>query len=184
MKKNNLKILGALSLAGVFYAGIVQADTGWYTGISGDLTWISHSKTGGGFNVDAGYRLDPNVRVEGEFGYHNAPGDTGYSDTYYFTYMANGYYDFNQYGVSTNGMRITPYLGAGIGVADYRFGQSNFANTFHHHNTDFAYQGMAGLNFICDSMPNVDWVLGYRYTGAGTDDIEANNLEIGLRYHF
>jgi hypothetical protein len=185
--KNSTKILSALSLAFVLSAGAVQANgAGWYTGVSGDLTWLQHSDTGAGVNVDLGYKIEPSLRLEGEVGYHNAPGKSGYADTYYFTYMANGYYDFDQFSVrpDNSGLRITPYLGAGIGIAQYHSGQSNFANTFHNHDTDFAYQGMAGVSFVADSMPNTDWAVGYRYTGAGSNDIEANNIEFGLRYHF
>jgi len=186
--KNYAKAAGILCLA-IMGAGAAQAeiiDNGnWYAGISGDLTWLDHSGTGGGVNLDLGYRIMPDIRLEGEAGYHNVPGDSGYTDTHYFTYMGNAYYDFNKFTFTPTGtLRIVPYLGAGLGVAEASFGNSTVANTFHHHDTDFAYQGMAGITLACSSMPNIDWSLGYRYLGETDNDVSANNVELALRYHF
>lgn len=176
-------------LVSLMSAGSTYADAGangWYVGGSGDVTWLEHSDTGGGGNIDIGYRIAPDIRLEGEVGYHDAAGESGHPDQHYFTYMGNAYYDFNQlaYAPASAGWRMVPYIGGGIGMASINNGNSNFANTFHHHDDEFAYQGMAGVSFICDSMPNADWVLGYRYQGADENSIEANNIELGVRFHF
>jgi len=157
---------------------------GWYTQLSGDLTWLRHSDMGGGGNVDLGYQFN-DFRLEGEAGYHGAGGDGGDNGTHYFTYMGNLYYDFNRASsASGSGWGIVPYIGAGIGDAEVHFGNGTFSNTFHHHDNDFAYQGMVGLTFASNSMPRVDWSLGYKYLGTNQDNLHANNLELGLRYHF
>jgi hypothetical protein len=43
---------------------------------------------------------------------------------------------------------------------------------------------MAGLSLASAAMPNVDWLLGYRYQGTDEHNIHASSVEIGLRYHF
>lgn len=143
---------------------------------------------GGGGNVNVGYRFGQSnlgdLRLEGEAGYHYASGNSGYSDTHYFTYMGNLYYDSNINLTPGSNWAIAPYIGGGIGDAQVHFGQSNFANTFHHHNSTFAYQGMAGLNFTQASMPNLNWYAGYRYTSTDERNIKASNIEAGLRYNF
>ena len=157
---------------------------GWYGDLSGDLTWLRHSDTGGGGNVALGYRFS-DFRLEGEAGYHGAGGDGGHSGTHYFTYMGNLYYDFNRAFPSSNsGWQVVPYIGGGLGDAQVHLGNSSFSNTFRHHDNDFAYQGMAGLTFVSDSMPHTDWSLGYRYLGTDQDNLHANNLELAIRYHF
>ncbi len=174
-------------LTALMGAAGAQADQGdWYLGGSGDVTWLRHSDTGGGANLDVGYRFMPNMRAEAEVGYHNTPGESGYADSYYFSYMGDVYYDFNQLAFSPDSShwRIVPYIGGGLGAASYHYGQSNFANTFHHNDTDFAYQGLAGVTLVSDAMPNLDWVLGYRYVGVDANDIQANNIELGVRWHF
>jgi len=163
----------------------------WYLGASGDLTWLRHSDMGGGGNVQLGYEFWPSnygdFRLEGEAGYHAAGGKDGAGDSHYFTYMGNLYYDFNNMlsSSSSSGWHIVPYIGGGLGDAAIHNGNNvNIVNTFHHHQNDFAWQGMAGLNFTSSSMPRVDWLIGYRYLDTDDNDLHAHNLEVGLRYHF
>jgi len=176
----------SLLIPGVAYAASANTtpQSNWYFGASGDLTWLRNSNTGGGGNVDIGYQFT-DFRLEGEVGYHGAGGDNGFGNTHYFTYMGNAYYDFNTvFSPSSSGWHVVPYIGAGLGDAEVHFGSGNLATTYHHHDNDFAYQGMAGLSFISASMPNTDWWLGYRYLGTDSDNIHANNLELGVRFHF
>lgn len=190
--KNNVKLLAALLLTSGMAANASAASQKmWYAGASGDLTWLRHSDTGGGANINLGYQFPPTgagvFRVEAEAGYHSADGKSGYSNTHYFTYMGNVYYDFaNSYTMSNSGWSVSPYIGGGLGDAAVHYGNNgnNFTSTFHHHDNTFAWQGMAGLNLASASMPNVDWTIGYRYLGTNQHNIHANNAEIGLRYHF
>lgn len=171
--------------AGVASCAIAPAQAAttenWYGGLSGDLTWLRHSDTGGGGNVDLGYRFD-DFRVEAEAGYHGAGGQSGFGSTHYFTYMGNAYYDFNH--AFSSDSRIVPYIGAGLGDAAVHFGNSSFTTTFHHHENIFAYQGMAGLEYSAANAPNTTWSLGYRYLGTDSHNLHANNLELGVRLHF
>lgn len=182
-------ILGSLGLLGLCSAAVpaqaaANLQNNWYFGFSGDLTWLRHSNMGGGGNIDLGYQFS-DFRLEGEAGYHGAGGDGGYSSTHYFTYMGNLYYDFNRAGaVSSAGWHVLPYLGAGLGDAAVHYGSGGVANTFHHHTNNFAYEGMTGLNFVSASMPTTDWNLGYRYLGTDSPNLNSNNLELGVRFHF
>lgn len=186
--KNTLKTIAGASAFMLAALPLTAHADNWYLGASGDLTWPDHADTGGGGNIDLGYRFGAGTmgdfRLEAEAGYHEAPGDSGYGDTRYFTYMGNAYYDFNMNLMSGGTMAITPYIGGGIGDAQVNYGDSSFSQTFHHHNNTFAYQGMAGLNITDASMPNTNWYIGYRYTGTDDNNLDASNLEVGLRYNF
>jgi len=176
--------LASMLMAGSAYSAANPGQNNWYFGASGDLTWLRHSDMGGGGNVDLGYRFS-DFRIEGEAGYHGAGGRDDYSSTHYFTYMGNLYYDFNTvFSPSASGWHVVPYIGGGLGDAAVHFGHSSFTNTFHHNENIFAYQGMAGLTFVSASMPNTDWSLGYRYLGTDKTNLHANNLELGIRFHF
>jgi len=160
----------------------------WYAGVTGDLTWMSHTDTGWGGDAALGYRFWPsnfgNARLEGEFGYHRAGGSDGFGSTHYYTYMGNLYYDFNLFNASVADSRITPYVGAGLGDATAHFGDGDHGNAF-------AYQFMAGLTLTPASTPHTDWSLGYRYQGSSnvndsgrSQSLNANSLELGVRFHF
>ena len=153
----------------------------WYAGVSGDVTWMQHTNTGGGGNVELGYQL-PHVRVEAEGGYHTAGGDGGYGDTHYYTYMGNLYWDIGSVSGSYSGWQVTPYIGGGLGDAQIHRGASGISGTSSENS--FAYQGMAGLTFASASMPNTDWSLGYRYLGADDTNPRASNVELAARFRF
>jgi len=167
---------------------------GWYLGLSGDLTWLDHSDTGGGGNIDLGKRFMASslgdFRIEAEAGYHSASGSEGYGSTHYITYMGNLYYDFTSiFPRSSSGWHVVPYIGGGIGDAQAHFGSSsnNFTATYHSHDNLFAYQGMTGLSLTTASMPNTEWFAGYRYLETDHNDeahIRSNNMELGLRFNF
>jgi hypothetical protein len=164
----------------------------WYTGISGDITWPNHANTGGGGNAALGYRFAPsnsgNFRLEGEAGYHAANGNSGFGDLHYFNYMGNAYYDFFKFSKrSESRWHLNPYIGGGLGVTSIHTGKGGFSVTFNHHTNAFAYQGMAGLSFDDVDTPNMQWIIGYRYQGSESVNgikLHANNVEVGLRYHF
>ncbi len=150
-----------------------------YGSVSGDYTW-NDGDNGWGGNVAIGTRIWPNTfsnagdfRLEAEFGYHDL------DNSHYFTYMGNLYYDADFMKMSASGLRIVPYVGGGLGAATLH-GDGRESGTA------FAYQGLAGLTLRCDSMPSVDWSIGYRYTGSNEihgRDLDADNVELGLRFH-
>jgi hypothetical protein len=163
------------------------ANDDWYAGVSGDLTWLRHSDTGGGGNVNVGYRFWPSnfgdFRLEAEAGYHGAGGSSGNAGTHYFDYMGNVYYDFNTI-FPTNSWKIVPYIGGGAGDASLNYGHATIASTFHHHTNEFAYDGQGGLSFVMPSMPMTEWYVGYEYLGTDNHNIDANNAKLGVRFHF
>jgi opacity protein-like surface antigen len=190
------KLLATVSLVSLLISSTAQAaaPSNWYLGASGDFTWARHTNMGGGANVALGYQFAPgsmgDFRLEGQVGYHGAGGEDGFGDLHYFTYMGNLYYDFNrmfpQKQGSGSGWHISPYIGAGLGDAAIHYGSAdnNIATTFHHHNNSFAWQGMAGINLTSASMPNMDWIVGYRYLGTSETNLHAQNLELGVRFRF
>lgn len=187
------KILGAcLCVSAITLANNAAAvpavRQNWYAGLSGDLTWLKDSDLGGGGQVALGYRFMPtdfgNFRLEGEAGYHTADGKRSTGDTHYISYMGNLYYDFNGAFPLGGGVKVSPYIGGGLGDATVHYGHGSISRTFDSHNNEFAYQGMAGLNFTSPTMPNTDWQFGYRYTGSSGHNVDANSLELGLRYNF
>jgi len=192
--KNSLKILAATtalfalpataSAATEAATAENAADHGWYMGGSAGLVWPRNAETGWGGNLALGYRF-ADWRLEAEGGYHGAGGDSGYRNIHYFTYMGNAYYDFNSaIPTSEEGLRVVPYIGAGLGGASVNRGSGSIRETYNHNNDTFAYQGMAGLSLASTTMPNVAWTIGYRYLGTEEHNLSAHNVEIGARIHF
>lgn len=99
----------------------------------------------------------------------------------------NLYYD-----IPTN-TALTPYVGAGIGLAHNKATLNDSYVKYHNSNSSLAWQLAAGLNYALTD----NWVadLGYRYTDYGkvnvvnengvkykVDDIRIHNVTLGLRY--
>jgi hypothetical protein len=182
-------------MGGSAYADGAATPNGWYTGLSGDATWMRNSEMGGGGNIDFGYQFASgnwgDLRAEGEAGYHAASGDSGHGATNYWTYMGNLYYDLP--GLTPGSQwDFVPYVGAGLGDATVHFGDVGTS----HHDDVFAYQFMAGVSLIPQSAPNSSWSLGYKYLGSddsnytdilgrsGEDRLSSSNIEVGYQYHF
>lgn len=164
-----------------------------YGSISGGVTWASHDNTGGGGNIALGTRFLPSdfgdFRAELQAGYRNI------SPSHYFTYMGNLYYDFDSFKAYTP-WKLVPYLGVGLGDARVHFNETGNGGDFTQNDDVFAYQVMAGVNFTTEQMPNTEWFVGYSHLGSdninATDNLgfhtskrlSANNVDVGLRYHF
>jgi opacity protein-like surface antigen len=197
----------------------------WYMGLSGQAVFlddadIKHSNPaytsdllifdpGYGLSGQIGYRLFPKIRTELEFVYRTneigeAPGSaiigSGKAEQTSIAAMLNAYYDF------ANQTRLTPYIGAGVGVAQVsndRF----YIDGITGERTDtleaftLAYQLMAGVSYEIDSGMStpIEFVLGYRYfTGADVEDEstlssfpsdlsfpnDSHNAELGVRMFF
>lgn len=161
---------------------------------SGGLTGETSFDTGFNLGVAGGYDFGP-ARVEGEVAYRlndvdeyqvNGLGTfAGDGDVSTLSLMANGFWDIE------TGSRVTPYLGAGIGVAQVSMDDPSVP--MDDDDTVFAYQLAAGVAF--DLNPSLALDLGYRYfatsdpefdDAAGTFETEymSHNLSLGLRYTF
>jgi opacity protein-like surface antigen len=118
-----------------------------------------------------------------------------------YTLMLNAYKDLGNYG------GITPYVGAGIGLAYNRIGETTFTETTTRHNTilghddlALAWSLMAGIGYQLSDRAVLD--VGYRYLDLGKatsdsvdntraynprirfDDLAAHEIKVGIRYHF
>lgn len=191
----------------------------WYAGLSGGPTFLDDSDIGGastgeldydttgGFGVVSLGYMPPsafqpfsNMRLEAELGYHHSGidgvtiGGTPVANprgaVQMISYMGNVYYDFR------NDSQWTPYLGAGAGGARVSLSKnSGLGNTGGNDNV-FAYQFMGGIGYSPRSLPQTEWVLGYRYfaiqdpefrtatTPVEIEDYNTHNVEIGGRFRF
>jgi len=102
--------------------------------------------------------------------------------------MANGYYDFDF------GSPFVPYIGGGVGVALINASLKQNGFKFEDFNTQFAYQGIAGVSY--NFSPNLAANLEYRYLGNTKPTFKDNGASlkydssnnhtvlVGLRYTF
>ena len=113
--------------------------------------------------------------------------------------MVNLYKDLGKYG------RVTPYLGAGVGVAMHKVDETYFTGNYYLPNRiegdesySFAWSLMAGVGYQLTDRATLDF--GYRYIDMGDaesgrvdnagfvnpkvdfDDLAAHELKIGLRF--
>jgi opacity protein-like surface antigen len=115
------------------------------------------------------------------------------ADVSVFSALFNGYLDLGTW------YRMTPYLGAGAGVAglhvsNYRSAVAPLVTGGSHDEWNFAWAVMGGVGFAIS--PNLLMDLGYRYIDFGdvtTDDspgatllknISAHEIRIGMRWSF
>ena len=205
------------TVLGLTLAGSAQATPfhGWYVGLEGGADWVQKDKfvnhfTGGGpsiFNeqfsfktgwavlASVGYAFDRHWRIEGEAGYRandldrlkvfNPPPISGpvHGDLREMTLMANVLYDIPL------GSRLDLSIGVGAGGDDARL---KVTPSFSQSTWDFAYQGIAGLNYSLGQRSQL--FVDYRYlTDTGPklnsgpnhlsfDDLHKHTVTIGLRY--
>lgn len=192
-----LALTTTMARADDWRSGLYVKGAGGYN-ITRDEDYSSNSHT----ELDNGYALSGAVgynygdwRTELEVAYRNngvdkhkiggttLAGSDG--ETTSTAFMVNGYYDI------PTGTAFTPYLGAGIGVAqvninDYRAGGVKFADD---DDTVFAYQGIAGVDYAIN--PNMGAFAEYKYFATSDVDIgntstsyDNHTLMAGLRYSF
>jgi outer membrane protein OmpA-like peptidoglycan-associated protein len=156
------------------------APGGWYLGGEGGWTMLPDESFSGsasgtykyndGFNIGlrGGYMMGP-WRFEGEFSYRRnslstttqtAPVSgtiTTGGQRQAYAEMFNVLYDFDL------GWALTPHLGGGIGVAEQSQDGAllGAAKGVHNTDTEFAYQGIAGVRWMASPAVAVD--LDYRY---------------------
>jgi outer membrane protein OmpA-like peptidoglycan-associated protein len=166
------------------------ANPGFYIGAEGGLNWLLtsgsyQSQTGYAVGGKVGYDfVGPRVEIEGMYrnnqssGYVNFPQGTAYVNGQIndASVMANVLYDF------APGATITPYIGAGLGIA---FLDPSVSAGCTMCNTQFAYQGMIGLGY--NATPNIRIDLEGRYYGTTNPNTFNNNnisLLLGVTYKF
>jgi outer membrane protein OmpA-like peptidoglycan-associated protein len=139
----------------------------------------------GSFRADAEVSLRTNDVKEAKFG-----GQTFAKNGHFRTIgiMANGYYDFDF------GSPFVPYIGAGVGVAMLDSELKGNGAKFNDFNTQFAYQGIAGVSYNFE--PNIAFNLEYRYFGNTKPTFSDQNIKLkydasnnhtillGVRYTF
>jgi len=218
MKKSVFVFLCCLVTA-VMFGSTAFAASGPYLSVQVGGTWLEDANVDydnpffiddevefdTGFNVGlaAGYDFGM-ARLEGEVAYRqndvdkiNIDGEdfNGDGDASALSFMLNGYLDIE------TGSPVTPYLGAGLGVANVSandvqvevpgFGKFDFVDD---DDTVFAYQFSAGVAFALNEAMAID--LGYRYfatsdpefddTGLGgfESEYKSHNVSLGLRMNF
>ncbi len=188
MKKALLAAAALVALPVVAQAQVPQP--GFYIGAEGGLNWLLNTtilgssvypQTGFAAGGVIGYDfVGPRVELEGVYrnNQHNVsfPGRAVNNQVGQLGIMANVMYDF------AAGSVITPYVGAGAGVA-FVDGDSSLGST------QFAYQGIIGLGWNVDSQFRVN--LDGRYYGTTNPSVGGttwsnNNFSVmlGLQIKF
>ena len=177
----------------------------------------------GGFGCGSGSH---GIRAELVFGYHSdrridgRPGDFNVNNIYTgvpaptapindplrtslrsYTLMTNVFKDLGRWG------NVTPYIGAGVGIAYNQLSEVSFIDSPNLRNRitgnndlSLAWSAMAGIGYQISERAIID--VGYRYIDFGriasqrnydagfvnprvrVDDIAAHEIKVGLRYHF
>ncbi len=141
------------------------------------MDWNQKLDSSVAWNCAAGYNFGT-YRLEGALGYEKHDFTNTPDDVSMLTVMANGYYD-----IDTNS-KITPYVMAGLGVADVKVSWADSS-------TNFVWQVGFGAGFKVDD--NVTLDLGYRYIrpeGLECPDdhadvsLHSQHIMAGIRYQF
>jgi outer membrane protein OmpA-like peptidoglycan-associated protein len=178
-------LLGGVSFGALTVQAHADEPAGWYVGANGGLNWndslktdLAPTSTGDRFrgaatnsstvNFDnpgfaghaaVGYNWGNNIRTEVEGGYAQTQvnrvrgiGSTGRSDVW--TGFVNAYYDFDLTQINV-ALPIVPYLGVGVGAADWTQEKTRPEGTgagpgISGNDVAFAYQAIAGVAYNID----------------------------------
>lgn len=210
-------LAAAIAVVAVSSADATERFPRWYVGLKGGMNFADDTSfsngsnygfdDGGSFSAQLGYRpngggnsIMDSTRIEAEYYYsqnqlsrYTAANNTLIStsgDHSVNAGMLNVYFDL------FNNENWVPYIGAGLGFAGVDIDwQPTTGAPVSISETTFAYQFMAGLAYTTPAVPNVDWVLGYRYfatsdidapaVAAGVDrDFDSHTAEAGIRLKF
>ena len=170
-------------------AGSSLQGTGFYVGLESGLNWLLNSngnsnQTGYAVGGVAGFDFF-GPRLELEVMYRNnggngpapfAPNGWATGQINQLSTMVNGLYDFRP------GAMITPYAGAGIGLA---FVDPSLGGGCTMCSTNFAYQGIIGVGY--NASPSMRVNLDARYYGTTNPGTYTNNdisVMLGATYRF
>lgn len=151
--------------------------------------------TGYALGAALGYGFNK-FRVEGEISYQRNDVDkigtlgvflAATGDATALSFLINGYYDF------INSSAFTPYISAGLGMAQVEFNNLNISGLGFADSSDqdtvFAYQMGIGIGYAATEKVTID--VKYRYFGTedseyGTTKAEfvSNNILFGIRINF
>ena len=159
-----------------------QSNPGFYLGAEGGANWMLNNN---GYNMDTGWAaggvvgydfVGPRLELEGIYRQNTGTAPIGSGRIQQVAAMANLLYDF------APGATITPYIGAGAGVA---FVDPSIAPGCSLCSTQFAYQGILGLGWNIDQSFRVN--LDGRYYGTTNPGAYTNNnlgVMLGVTYKF
>jgi opacity protein-like surface antigen len=221
VKKSLTFATGALLMTSIFsaaHADDTERWPRWYLGLSGGFTYMQDEDVSGGsatkLSLDNGFGVGGSIgylpsssiplinslRFEGEVTYHqNQINKATRSNG--STFASSGNYDSTAYMLNTfydlpTGTNWSPYIGAGIGAATVHLDTGSGAGNTGGSDTQFAYQGLVGIGYSPDSIPNTQWTLGYRYLATTNPDFDTatggdvktkystNSVEIGGKFRF
>jgi opacity protein-like surface antigen len=203
-----------------------DAVRGWYLGGTLGLNWVADQDVdrttrvgalhpaiietnldwdrGASLSAVLGYRLNANLRVEGELARRSNDIDrvrlpTGFTtsadgDNTVTSVMLNALYEFS------TGSPLNPYVGAGLGAAYLDFDITDSLSSASDTNSAWAFQAIAGVNWAVS--PRWELFAQYQYfwvPDAGIaattrrtpssntyelDDYRSQTVSVGLRYRF
>ena len=163
-------------------------------GLPGTLTLESDAGFAG--TVAMGFRFNPNIRFEAEFGYQQNDLDrmkygwesvTLEGETWSNSLLVNGYIDF------FNNSPITPFVTAGVGgayveVNDLKF-PGEWGPGYDGDDTVFAWQVGAGIGYALTPQLTLD--IKYRYFATADPEFDgteveyaSHNIYAGIRLNF
>jgi outer membrane protein OmpA-like peptidoglycan-associated protein len=165
-----------------------QSFPGFYVGAQGGLNWLLESgnssfNTGWTVGGVVGYDfVGPRVELEGMYRSNNGSqrlfgsGWRNYGSIDQVSVMANVLYDF------TPGATITPYIGAGAGIA---FVDPAVISSCSLCSTQFAYQAMLGVGYNVNENFRIN-LEGRYYGTTSTNTYNNNNIGVllGVSYKF
>jgi len=183
--------IGAANAQSLFTPGGTAAYPGFYIGGEGGLNWLLSN---GSYSTDTGFAVGgkigydfvgPRIELEGLYRNNRASGTVQFPNGNFgfangqinqVSAMANLLYDF------APGATITPYVGAGAGIA---FVDPSLSAGCTMCSTQFAYQGIIGVGYNMAPGWRID--LDGRYYGTTNPGQYTNNnisVMLGLTYKF
>jgi OmpA-OmpF porin, OOP family len=167
------------------------SNPGFYVGAEGGLNWLLQNNS---FNFNTGFAVGgkvgydfvgPRVELEGIYRNNNGNGVTPFGNGFanvsgqinQVSVLANLLYDFMP------GATITPYIGAGAGIA---FIDPSLSAGCTMCSTQFAYQGIVGVAYNLDQSFRISLDGRYYGTTNGGTTYTNNNISVmlGLTYKF
>ena len=158
-----------------YYTETLEFDPGFATTFAGGANF-------GMFRVEGeiGYQINDIDRVTGGGYSYNAN-----ADVYCLSFLVNGYIDF------VNRSRFTPYISAGIGIANVGVESDYYYDSDYYDDDDtvFAYQVGAGVAYAINRNMTLD--LKYRFFATEDPNLygskaefKSHNIYFGFRYTF